>query len=400
MLVLVAATVLAAALTAFQVPLTSGQAVSLPVKHTTGAVPLDPVSPAWADATPLAVPLTAQLVQIPQGGGHIPALTARAMFNDTYLAVQIEWRDATRDALTWGPEDFSDSVAIQIASTTDGMPPFVCMGQANFQTQIWHWKAERDPLAGGNLSLDQFYHEMYGDWYPFENESAWYPGLASGNWLSMLDATPVEVLVAGGAGTLASTDHRTVFGAGYWEAGTWRVVFVRTLVAANPDEVDMLPNAPMSVSFAAWDGSSGDRNGQKSVSTWYDMTAAVPGAGGLTDLIPRILLAVALIAVVLLFLLRRRRREEVAAPDEPRGLEEIADAPQDADRRSFLKAGGIVAAGSLAMTGPAKTVLGIATKAAPPADENSPDPEPDWPSKKRVIDDEFERGYRDPQHLR
>jgi len=104
--------------------------------------------------------------------------------------------------------------------------------------------------------------------------------------------------------------------------------------------------------------------------------------------------------VVLLFLLRRRRREEVAAPDEPRGLEEIADAPQDADRRSFLKAGGIVAAGSLAMTGPAKTVLGIATKAAPPADEDSPDPEPDWPSKKRVIDDEFERGYRDPQHLR
>ncbi len=392
-LVLGVAVALAGLFTGFQIPLTAAQAVSLPARYVAGPVPVDPTSTAWSEATPLTVALAAQLVQIPQGGGRIQSLTARAMFNGTHVAILVEWQDPTRDALTGGSAEFSDGVAVQLVSTSDGQPPFVCMGQSNFQTQVWHWKAERDLLAGGNMSLAQFYREVYGDWYPFENESTWYPGVASGNYLSLLNSTPVEVLVAGGAGTLTSTNQRTVFGAGFWSANTWRVVFVRSLEPATPDEVPILPGVPTAVSFAAWDGSNGDRNGQKSVSSWYEMNAAVPGGAGPWEWLLRIVLGAALFLLILFLFIRRRKRERVRMEGESGsiGLDGIPDEPADEGRREFLQATGVVAAVGVVSVAPGAGLL---------EDPSEQPGEPDWPAKRKTIQDAFEAGYREPDHLR
>lgn len=382
---------LAGLATGFQIPLSAAQAVSLPAAYTSGPVPLDPVNADWSTATPLTVVLSAQLVQIPQGGGNVPSLSARALFNDSWFAILVEWEDGTQDTLTAGAADFSDAVAVQLISTSDGQPPYVCMGQANFQTQVWHWKAERDPLAGGSMDIGEYYDAVYGDWYPFENESTFYPGWASGNFLSMLNATPVQVLVAGGAGTLTSTDHRTVLGAGLWSDGRWRVVFARTLAAANPDEVDIIPGIPVAVAFAAWDGANQDRNGQKSTSSWYEMPLAVSAGPGGNDWVVRAAVGLALLVVIVAVLRRRRRKKPPT--DLPPGivtLDQIPDEPEDEGRRRFLHAGGMAVAGVAALRFDPEI-----TETPEPADE-----EPEWPTKRRTIAEEFERGYREPEHLR
>ena len=389
-LVIAVAVALAALATVFQIPLTAAQAVALPAKFTDGPVPLDPVNAVWSEVTPLTVALSAQLVQIPTGGGNVPSLVARAVFNSTWLSVLIEWPDPTKD-MGSGTAEFSDAVAIQFVSTSDGQPPYVCMGQANFQTQVWHWKAERDALADGTMDLAQFYDKAYGDWYPFEDEATFYPGLASGNFLSLLNATPVQVLVAGGAGTLTSTDHRTVLGAGLWEGGTWRVVFARTLAAANRDEIRIAPGVPLVVSFAAWDGATQERNGQKSTSSWYEMPMSVPSPGGATDWLLRAAIVVALIVVILLiFRGRREKRVPLELPEGIITLDRIPEEPEDRGRRRFLQTSGVAAAG-VAFLGLGKGV----------GDEvDSPDTEQDWSEKRSVIDAEFEQGYRNPRHLR
>src|SRR3990170_8855628 len=376
-LVLVIALGLAAFATVLQVPLTAAQVVSLPAAYTSGTVPLDPVNAEWSAAVPLTVVLSAQLVQIPQGGGSVASLTARAMFNDSWFAILVEWQDATRDARTTGTSDFSDAVAVQLVSTSDGKPPYVCMGQVNFQTQVWHWKAERDLLAGGSMDIGEYYDDGYGDFYPFANESTFYPGIGSGNFLSMLNATPVQVLVAGGAGTLPSTDHRTVLGGGLWGGGTWRVVFARTLAAANRDEIRIAPGVPLVVSFAAWDGATQERNGQKSTSSWYEMPMSVPSPGGATDWLLRAAIVVALLVVILLiFRGRREKRVPLELPEGIITLDRIPEEPEDRGRRRFLQTSGVAAAG-VAFLGLGKGV----------GDEvDSPDTEQDWPDKRSVID--------------
>lgn len=382
---------LAGAFTILRVPLTAAQTVALPARFVDGAVPLDPVNAAWSEITPLTVVLSAQLVQIPQGGGNVPSLEARAVFNDTWLAILLEWPDATRDVTGSRTQDFSDAVAVQFVSTSDGQPPFVCMGQANFQTQVWHWKAERDPLANGAIDLGQYYDAAYGDWYPFETEPTFYPGAASGNFLSLLNGTPVQVLVAGGAGTLASTDHKTVLGAGIWAEGKWSVVFARTLAEGNPDEIRISPGVPLAVSFAAWDGSVQERNGQKSTSSWYEMPLSVPTPGGDNDWLLRAAVVVALFAVILLLVRGRRKKEiRLELPEGITTLDRIPEEPEDRGRRRFLQAGSIAAAGVAA--------LGL-SKGLPDALE-AEDDAPDWRERKRVIDGEFERGFRRPDHLR
>src|SRR3990170_8652907 len=390
-LVLVIALGLAAFATVLQVPLTAAQVVSLPAAYTSGTVPLDPVNAEWSAAVPLTIVLSAQLVQIPQGGGNVASLTARAMFNDSWFAILVEWQDATRDARTTGTSDFSDAVAVQLVSTSDGKPPYVCMGQVNFQTQVWHWKAERDLLAGGSMDIGEYYDDVYGEFYPFANESTFYPGIGSGNFLSMLNATPVQVLVAGGAGTLTSTDHRTVLGAGLWADGRWRVVFARTLAAANSDEVDIVRGVPLVIAFAAWDGANQDRNGQKSTSSWYEMPLAVPAETGGTDWIVRAVIVIAvLVALILVMRGRRRKGPRTEVPEGIITLDQIPEEPEDQGRRQFLRAGGIAAAGV--------AVLGANLRVAEGSE--AADEEPDWPAKRRVIADEFERGYLDPDHLR
>jgi hypothetical protein len=132
--------------------------------------------------------------------------------------------------------------------------------------------------------MESAYPNMAVDVYPFteaapgeiaavdEYDPTYLTALAAGNlFASPQRISSVEDLTAGGFGTLTSQDAvgQNVHGKGVWSDGRWRVVFDRALESGEADDMTFELGQVASIAFAAWDGSSGERNGQKATSNWY-----------------------------------------------------------------------------------------------------------------------------------
>jgi DMSO reductase family type II enzyme heme b subunit len=57
-----------------------------------------------------------------------------------------------------------------------------------------------------------------------------------------------------------------VEGKGAWENGKWSVVIHRALITQDKDDVQFVPGMETYFTVAVWNGSEGDRDGQKSIS--------------------------------------------------------------------------------------------------------------------------------------
>ncbi len=295
---------LSAVLAFFKVPLASSQGLTLIARQVQGELPLsDPDSPLWQQATALEVPLSAQNVAKPLLlESKVRAITARLLHNQAQVAILVEWSDQTRDESTVRVQDFRDSVAVQFP-LIEGQP-FFCMGQQGGNVNIWHWKADWQADILARQDMENAYADMYVDQYPFANpppgklasaadyqDRNYLPALAAGNlFASEVRSTPVEDLVAGGFGSLTTQlpEFQNVQGFGAWADGGWRVIFSRDLSSQEVEDISFSPGKSYSISFAVWDGSNGERNGQKSTSQWVSLqfegapsapAVAAPAAG-------------------------------------------------------------------------------------------------------------------------
>ncbi len=276
----------AALLTRLDLRLASSQAVSVVVKETQADVPLDdPQASVWDTAEPVEIPLSAQNVAVPQGGGSIRAVTARALHDGDRIFFRLDWGDSSQDTSAFAPQQFRDAAAIQFpAGGTETLPSF-CMGQAGGQVNIWHWKGDwQADIDRGFVNVPEAYPNAAADYYPFQDEDTFYTGRAAGNLLSQADReSPVENLVAAGFGTLSTATDQTVAGNGVWENGRWYVLFARNMVSKNATYTPFRPGQTTNVAFAVWDGSAGERDGLKSVSQFADLKiegVARKGGGG------------------------------------------------------------------------------------------------------------------------
>ena len=66
--------------------------------------------------------------------------------------------------------------------------------------------------------------------------------------------------------------HPVHYFKGVWKDGQWSAVFVRELKAVDRNDIGFSTGSSVSVAFAIWDGSKRDRNGQKMVSIWNEVT--------------------------------------------------------------------------------------------------------------------------------
>lgn len=223
---------------------------------------LDPDAAIWDEITPMSVPLTAQQVTVPVGGGTVPTVRVSAAHHDEMLYLNIEWTDPTLDESTGAPEEFADAVAIQIPAEHGSSVPAVCMGQADGAVNIWQWRADRqsglDQLGKGS---------EFVDFYP-NTEELFYPAQSAGNPLATPGADVVDNLVAGGFGTLEPANFGTVAGRGRFSESQWRVVFARPFPAPDEFQPAFDEGLEFDVAFAVWDGRHLDRDGQKSVSSF------------------------------------------------------------------------------------------------------------------------------------
>jgi hypothetical protein len=276
----------------FKVPLASSQGLTIIAAATTGELPIDALdSELWEQATPVEVPLSAQImVRSITRETNIKAISARALHNGEEIVLMLEWADDTRNDSILEVDHFRDSVAVQFP-LAEGQP-FFCMGQQGGNVVIWHWKADWQAEVFAQQNMRDVFPNMYVDMYPFTEEDleeesdvllaaytdpAYLTAHAAGNLRAMpARITPVENLMAGGFGSLTSqaSDRQVVQGHGEWNDGVWRVVFSRSLTAAGSQDVSIEPDQVYSIAFAAWDGSNQERGSRKSTSQWVSLELA------------------------------------------------------------------------------------------------------------------------------
>jgi hypothetical protein len=231
----------------------------------------DPWAEIWETTSAEIVPLSAQNIAPPFGGGTVSAVTARALHDGQRMYFLVEWDDAGADTSVAGNNLFSDAAALQFP-IGDGEAPYT-MGGAGLPVNIWQWKAVwQADIESGFETIQDRLSNTYVDDYQQADDPLYRSAEGAGNILAQRDrTTPVENLVAEGFGTLTTADVQDVEGVGAWSDGRWRVLFIREFEPADPELASFGVGEVTSVAFAVWDGNSGDRNGQKSIAQFIEL---------------------------------------------------------------------------------------------------------------------------------
>lgn len=311
----------------------SAQGAAGIVASQVGQVPTEPTDAAWDQATAVSVTMLPQMVTLPRvKEAGAKALSVRALYDAQRLALLIEWPDAHQDADMGTVLQFRDSVAVQLPEDPSlGQPP-ITMGATDKPVVIYHWKSD---WQFGNLKdVDEAYPNMYSDWYQFSGVEAgkmaeasdyltrgrkeYLTAAAAGNALADPQAQtklgPVQKMRAVGFGTLEPHAAQDGAGKGAYQNGSWRIVIS---LPRQQEKFTMQEETTLPFSFAAWDGSRNERDGQKAYSLWNQVSiglAAAPApAGGGASALPVIggvaAAVIAGVAALIGFRVLRSRRQ-------------------------------------------------------------------------------------------
>lgn len=244
---------------------------TIPVARVRGALPTDPMDPAWERIESVRVPLN-PLWPEPY---PIPAVAVRALHNGREIALLLQWRDEIFDGAPVRVEDFQDAAALQFSLT--GNFPFLGMGDVQNPVNLWQWKAGwQQAVDGARPDVETVHPNLHVDMYPDPLMQATYrTAEAAGNLLAARTLkSPVEDANAVGFGTITSQPPaaQNVRGRGVWASGFWNVLFVRELRSRDQLDVQFQPGQAVPVAFAIWNGAQRDRNGRKVVSHWFQLS--------------------------------------------------------------------------------------------------------------------------------
>ncbi len=253
-------------------------------KRVSPEVPDRPDAKQWNKATPVQVPLQSQSSVLPlRLTPSVPSIEVRSLNDGDRIAFRLEWADSMQDDSVVKTDSFRDACAVLLGPP--GVPPtYYMMGLPDQAASILLWRADwqRDIDAGfqdlesafPNVAVD-FYPPLVGaprplainDDYPQEGRP-WLVGWNAGNPLSQpTKPSPVERLIANGAGTLTHLTTQDATGAGAWKDGRWQVVIRRDLAAPNEGEIALESGSEYSLVFAIWSGGERDRGSRKSPSS-------------------------------------------------------------------------------------------------------------------------------------
>lgn len=237
--------------------------------YVTGELPLDPKSAIWTKARAEVIPLVAQTVAAPMGGGATPSVSVRALHNGKEVAFLLEWADDTVNEAV-GPDTYRDACALMFALNAKA-PPSPFMGNKGGRVIIWQWKADWQAKLEGR----ETYPSAYADFISPDDSTLFGKIGNKPKW-----GTPVEELTAEGFGTLTTKKEQQVLGKGIHENGKWRVVMIRQMGSAEADNITFVPGGTVQVNVAVWNGAAKEVSAKKSVSmVWHPLViqkAVVP----------------------------------------------------------------------------------------------------------------------------
>ncbi|MGH7227903.1 MAG: ethylbenzene dehydrogenase-related protein [Nitrospiraceae bacterium] len=240
------------------IPIVSSEGMIIRSHFVAGEIPAAPDDPAWEKIPPMTLPLSGQVITRPVWPEPTArALIVRSVHNGTDIVFYMEWQDNTKnDRLT--PGTFRDGAALGLP--LGDAPAFFCMGQLDHYINIWHWKA---------------------DWQSDIDRRAAKAteGKGAGEGVRRFEVIPrrvssVEDLVGGGFSTLTTkVTQGRVQGKATWKDGIWRVAMRRPLVSTDPEnEARLAPGRLQVIAFAVWNGENKERNGQKAVAPWFQLS--------------------------------------------------------------------------------------------------------------------------------
>lgn len=257
-------------------------------KRVSGEFPLDPDAAIYHQSTAAELPL----FLLWQRQKAAETMRVRATHNGKQLALLLEWEDDTADGRFVQSQDFADGAAVQFP--VGGEKPQFAMGDKDHPVNIWHWRFDRQIDVSRFTDVEQVYVGMVSDDYLFDrtrypkstdkpghgpvasapsHDPTYLTGWGAGNPQSNPNPrSPCQSLVARGFGTLepVAPAAQAVVGRGIWRDGAWRVLIMRPMTASEK-EAAFSPGQTTFAAFAVWDGSKGDRDGQKAVTYWQKL---------------------------------------------------------------------------------------------------------------------------------
>ena len=240
------------------IPIVSSEGMFIRSHLITGDIPAAPEDLAWEKIPPMTLPLSGQVITRPSWPEpSARALVVSSVHNGTEIAFLLEWQDNTKnDRLS--PGTFRDGLAIGLP--LGDAPAFFCMGQLDHYINIWHWKADWQSDIDRRAAKATEGKREGGEVRRFE--------------VIPRRASSVEDLVGGGFSTL-TTKHTQgrIQGKATWKDGVWHVVMRRPLASTDPEnEARLEPGRLQTIAFAVWNGENKERNGQKAVAPWYQLS--------------------------------------------------------------------------------------------------------------------------------
>lgn len=237
----------------------------------------DPFAPVWKDARPVTVAMLPQTVTLPHKADiAVKELTVRAVHNGGWLALLIEWKDATMsDKIIL--DNFGDQVAVQLPVDIKGPVPSPMMGNPGGRVNIMQWRAAfQTDIDHGPRTIKDLYPYAWADLYPDEvltaTDARPYAGaLGIENPISRGVASPVLDQMAEGWGSMTVKPDQAALGKGVWKDGTWRVAITRPMVSDDLNAPRLLSGDKTVVSFAVWEGGNQEVGARKAWSPWVPL---------------------------------------------------------------------------------------------------------------------------------
>lgn len=216
-----------------------------------GALPSTTLDPAWGQAEPTSIYLTGQVIVGPrwQTPG-VDAVTARALYNASELALLLEWSDPTFDveggaepgsvegrtyvdleSFMQGP--FADGFAVQLPNRVpQGVErPYFAWGQPGNPVTLWRWQA---------------------------------------------DGSVQELTATGLAAELVPQETNNVIAEADWQHGRYQLLLRRPLDTGDPADVRLETGRFIPIAFQAWEGSRGEAGTRMSLSSWTSLRLERP----------------------------------------------------------------------------------------------------------------------------
>lgn len=247
----------------------------LKAKLIKGEIPSDTENLIWANAEPVDMRLSGQVVVAPRWeNASVDLVTVKAVYNDKEIGFLFEWSDRFKDtahkkemevnfeayqaSLSAKPAgyhsyvkpleiprdtgNFRDSIAVQFPAKllVGTEKPHFVRGDSSKGVNLWVWKSDLQEEGKGSPVEDS---NVNGFQKPFVPQPQ---------------------------------DGQQVKGVGVWKDGQWKVVMVRPLATSDKNDIQFEKGKFIPFALNAWDGSNGEHGLAMSVSSWNYILLETP----------------------------------------------------------------------------------------------------------------------------